>query len=231
MAAQQLLHFCRGNSFAGSANHIFLAADERVPPALIDANEVAGMIPAAAQGVRRGVGIIEVSGKKPGPAHQQLSGRSDGNFAPGLVNDPQLQLRQANPHRSGADHLLGMLPGNADIPACLGAAIAVDERDAKPIHQLPVQIGRDRRADGHLQLMLPLQGMRVLLEQQDRHRSDQVEFAHPVVDDDLPKPRYAESPHGNQRTAEMKGAQQLEHRVRVVERHAAERTISARVAG
>src|SRR3954453_20566757 len=72
-AGQRALDLDRVDVLAAAVDHVLLAIDDVEQPVLVDPAEVAGVQPAADEGLLRGVGVVPVALHDVGPADQQLA--------------------------------------------------------------------------------------------------------------------------------------------------------------
>src|SRR5215470_15396392 len=153
---QDVLHLDRGDVLPAAADHILQPSGVMDPALGVTETEVAGVVPAAAEGALGAVRVVPV------PRHHWLALDEDladfavGQRAVGFVADPDLLARRRPAHRAGPDGLRGA-GRDREIQAALRAAVELPPWHPPAFFKLPVQVRDDAGAQHQAHPVVPVQ--------------------------------------------------------------------------
>ena len=139
----ELFDFARVDVLAHADDHVLEAIDDVDVALFVGAGDVARMEPAAAQRVLRRVGQVPVAEHDVVALDDELAGLTFGDFLAVGVNELPGDAR--NDGATGADfRLLGRV--HRDDWRGLGKAVALADVDAELVHEVLLNLQRQRRA-------------------------------------------------------------------------------------
>ena len=119
-----------------AADDLLLAADEIEQAALVAPHHVAGMVPAAAIGLGRNLGPVEIADIELGAADQRFARLAQRHVPVLVIDEPDGDAGRLDAHGSRADQLVGEMMRHPAHDAAFGAAILVVPVEAVAFDQL-----------------------------------------------------------------------------------------------
>ena len=156
------------------------------------------MIPTATIGLRSHLRPVEIAGIEIGAADQRLTRLPDWQVP--VVDDPDVDARWLDAHRSGADKRIGEMIWHPAHDAALGAAILVPMETVAFDH-LRMEFLWQPGMDGKPDTVVALAWSRLAFHEQGWNRGDRQDLRRIIFLHDIPEARNRETPHGDHRAA------------------------------